>query len=107
MHQSSQQLVTLALATVSTLIILPSQAQNLEELTNENPNNTISSELLRAVDNVGSSPISDASTVSNSKADLSSVEANNSTATPNVPTSTPNVRLPINSRIFVVPSMQQ
>lgn len=90
MTQYHQQLITLVFATFSTLIILPFQAHNLRELTNEiHHDNTIYSESL-----------SDDTTASNSKANLFAQRANNySAARANAPTTNRNIRIPIYNKI--------
>ncbi|OUL19323.1 hypothetical protein [Nostoc sp. 106C] len=111
MHQSCQNLIALLLASTSAFILTPCQAQSQPESNNSNGQNIspISSELATGIDKIVPSQPSDLKSSTNNKADILSENSNTSSTTATVSTTakTSNLRVPISSRIFAVPSMQQ
>lgn len=106
MHQNYQNLIVLLLASTSAFIVTPSHAQSLVESNNSNTNNitSISSDVSTSRDtNVLSQPsdLNKSEILSENSSSSSTSNAVNTTAT------TSNQRIPISSRIFAVPSMQQ
>ncbi|MGV0106758.1 Beta-Ig-H3/fasciclin [Nostoc sp. DSM 114160] len=104
MHQYISHLLVLVLGTSSTFLVTPSQAQTPVKTKNQNPENvtSISSNSLQATQ------LSDFTNSTNSKPPLLSEVTNNSSATnTNIIANKPRPRVPIFSRIFPTPSMQQ
>lgn len=114
MRQSLQNLIALVLASASACILTPCHAQSQGEANNSNTQNasSISSELAtgldKAIQTAPSQPI-DLSNSTNNKADILSENSTNPPTTAALTTTAPisNPRVPISSRIFAVPSMQQ
>ncbi|MBW4646318.1 MAG: hypothetical protein KME23_25560 [Goleter apudmare HA4340-LM2] len=109
MEQSTQQLLALALAAGLAFVMAPCQAQTARELNEDeiNSNSSISSKSSAENTNL-SSKLSDSSSSGQSKADITSeVDSNSSSTNNTVPATQPTARIPISSRIFAVPSMQQ
>ncbi len=111
MHQSFQTIIPLLLVSISALIVTPSQAQSLGEANNSNTNNVspLSSEISTDINtNVLSQP-SNLNKSTNDKPDILSENSENSSTNSAVTTTSTNStqRIPISSRIFAVPSMQQ
>ncbi|BAY09564.1 hypothetical protein [Calothrix sp. NIES-2098] len=114
MHQSCQNLIVLILASISAFIVTPCHAQNQGETNNSNTQKISpgSSELTTGVDTTLEtlpSQSSDLNSSTNNKAEKLSENSSNSSTTAALTTTDPisNPRVPISSRIFAVPSMQQ
>ncbi|MGJ5630929.1 hypothetical protein [Nostoc sp. CALU 1950] len=104
MKQYISHLLILVLGTSSTFIVTPSQAQTPVKPNSQNTDNTTS------VSSNSSSAIqlSDFANSTNSKPPILSEAADNSsTANANITATKPEPRVPIFSRIFRTPSMQQ
>ncbi|MDZ8035365.1 hypothetical protein [Nostoc sp. DedSLP04] len=104
MQQYISHLLVLVLGTSSTFLVTPSQAQTPVKTNNQNLKNVTSIS--------SSSPpatqLSDFTNSTNSKPSLLSEVTNNSSATnTNITANKPRPRVPIFSRIFPTPSMQQ
>jgi ABC-type oligopeptide transport system substrate-binding subunit len=97
MNQHICNLLALVLAAISACAIAPCQAQTPTDSNSENNN------LVQATDNTVPSQLSDSATSNNSKSTVISESDNNTQVT----STKPNPRIPISSRIFAVPSMQQ
>ncbi|MBD2771883.1 hypothetical protein [Iningainema tapete] len=104
MHPYTCNLVTLVIALCSASIISPSFAQNLEE---SNKENTIS--ISSSSSNFNEDTIPSNLSKSDFTDDKSVIisDADNQVSTTNVAATKPNPRIPIPSRIFAAPSMQQ
>lgn len=111
MQQYFQKLIPLLLLSISAFIATPSQAQSPGESNNRNTNNIspISSELSTGINTNELSQPSDLNKSTNDKPDILSENFDNSSTNTAVTTTatTSNQRIPISSRIFAVPSMQQ
>ena len=106
MHQSFQYLIPLILTTTSAFVVTPSQAETPVESQNMS---SISSELSTDVDKTVPDNSKDLSNSTNQKPNILSENSSNSSTSTAVTTTatTSNPRIPISSRIFAVPSMQQ
>jgi hypothetical protein len=103
MTQYTRHLLALSLAASSAFIFTPCYAQTPEQLTNDTPDNTIHNSSL----STPASNFSKSDETANSKPAVISAENKPETTTAAVPTTKSNQRIPIFSRIFPVPSMQQ
>ncbi len=103
MHPYFRNLVALVLASSSASVVSPSLAQTLGETSNNNINNTgsISSQSIStSQSDLGSYVSSKPVIVPDGTSSANSVKAN-------VAATNDNPRIPISSKIFVAPSMQQ
>ncbi len=104
MQQYISHLLILVLGTSSTFIVTPSQAQTPVKPNSQNTDN------ITSIPSTSPSAIqlSDFANSTDSKAPILSEAANNSSAvSANITATKPQPRLPIFSRIFRTPSMQQ
>ncbi|MCW5317492.1 hypothetical protein GTQ43_27910 [Nostoc sp. KVJ3] len=104
MQQYFSHLLILALGTTSAFIIAPCQGQTPVKPNSQNTDNisSISSNSPSAI------PLSDfANSTNNKSAILSEASNNSSAANTNITATKPKVRIPVSSRIFHTPSMQQ
>ncbi|WP_392482429.1 hypothetical protein [Nostoc sp. C110] len=104
MQQYFSHILILALGTTSTLMITPCQGQTPVKPNNQNTENisSVSSNSPLAI------PLSDSPNSTNNKPTiLSEVSNNSSVVNANIAATKPKPRLPIFSRIFPTPSMQQ
>ncbi|MBN3939615.1 MAG: hypothetical protein V7L21_01765 [Nostoc sp.] len=103
MQQYISHLLILVLGTSSTFLVTPCQAQTPVKTNSQNPENVTSI----SSSSPSANQLSDFanSTNTNSKPPLLSEATNNSSA--NITASKPRPRVPIFSRIFATPSMQQ
>lgn len=110
MSQLFQKVTPLILTTFSAFIVIPAQAQVLVEAHNSNVNNIspISSELSTNSEKAVSGN-SDLSNSPNKKPNILSENSDNPAPSAAVTTTdaTSNPRIPISSRIFAVPTMEQ
>ncbi|BAY61313.1 hypothetical protein NIES22_13780 [Calothrix brevissima NIES-22] len=110
MSQFFYKLTPLIFTTFSAFAVMPAQAQVLVEAHNSNVNHTspISSELSTNSEKAVSNN-SDSSSSTNKKADILSENSDNNTpnAAATTTATTSNPRIPISSRIFPVPTMEQ
>ncbi|WP_026732091.1 hypothetical protein [Fischerella sp. PCC 9605] len=111
MHQYLYHLLVLILAANSAAIAIPSQAQTQRKSNPENINNItipIVSQSSSATNTAVTSNLGDVGSSSNSQPAVISESADSASTTSTEPAATnPNPRIPISSRIFAVPSMQQ
>jgi hypothetical protein len=104
MQQYIWNLLVLVLGASSTFIITPCQAQTPVESNSKNPNNisSISSDPPPAIE------LSDsASSIKSEPPILTEAARNSSASNANIATTKPEPRIPIFSRVFRSPSMQQ
>ncbi|WP_375443195.1 hypothetical protein [uncultured Nostoc sp.] len=104
MQQYFSHLLILALGTTSIFIITPCQGQTSVKPNSQNTDNisSVSSNSPSAI------PLSDSANSTNNKQTIVSEASNNSSAAnANITATKPEPRLPIFSRIFPTPSMQQ
>lgn len=101
MKKYIRNLLTLALVATSACLVTPCQAQTSVKSKSENPNNIIpvSSQSPTAVDTNISNTSSNSTNSTNNKP----IASSNATA----PATKPNPRIPISSRVFTAPSMEQ
>ncbi|MEA5601742.1 hypothetical protein [Nostoc sp. UHCC 0252] len=104
MQQYFCRFLILALGTSSTFMITPCQGQTPVKPNSQNSDNVSS----LSSNSPSSVPLSDSANSTNNKPTiLSEVTNNSSTANGNITATKPKPRLPIFSRIFPTPSMQQ
>ncbi|MEH2166193.1 MAG: hypothetical protein V7K41_05880 [Nostoc sp.] len=104
MQQYISHLLLLVLGTGLTFLVTPSQAQTPVKTNNQNPENVTSI----SSSSPSATQLSDFNNSTNSKPPLLSEATNNSSATnANITANKPRPRVPIFSRIFATPSMQQ
>ncbi len=104
MQHYISHLLVLVLGTSSTFLVTPSQAQTPVKTNSQNPENVTSI----SSSSPSATQLSDFANSTNSKPPLLSEVTNNSSATnANITANKPRVRVPIFSRIFATPSMQQ
>ncbi|MBE8966489.1 hypothetical protein IQ277_09605 [Nostocales cyanobacterium LEGE 12452] len=104
MQQYISHLLILVLGTSSTFLVTPSQAQTPVKTNSQNPENVTSI----PSNSPSATQLSDFANSTNSKPPLLSEAANNSSVpNANRTANKPRTRLPIFSRIFPTPSMQQ
>lgn len=101
MNKYIRNLLALALVATSAGILTPLRAQTPVKSNSENPNNIIpvSSQSATAVDTNISTTSSNSTNSTNNKP----IASRNATA----PATKPNLRIPISSRVFAAPSMEQ
>lgn len=104
MQQYISHLLILVLGTSSNFLVTPCQAQTPVKTNSQNPENVTSI----SSSSPSAAKLSDFANSTNSKPPLLSEAANNSSATnANITANKPRPRVPIFSRIFPRPSMQQ
>jgi hypothetical protein len=110
MKKYSFPLLTLLLTAISAATIIPCHAQTPVESNGNTPNNEISTTREISTTNNRSELVKE-NALGNSTGDKSTVisetSVSSSSTSDNQATTQPNIRIPISSRIFAAPSMQQ
>lgn len=103
MYQYFRNLLGLFLVASCTMLVIPCQAQNLQETNQENSNLIpVSFQSDTATNTNLKSNLGDGDDFSNNQLTVISESISNEAAT-----TKPNSRIPISSRIFIAPSMKQ
>lgn len=112
MHQYCQNIIALAVVSISALSVMPCQAQTAAESNNNDTNkiSPISTEPSISINPTAPSLDNNSSSSTNNQLNilsenLSAPSANPSNMTADV--AQPSTRIPIGSRIFTVPTMEQ
>ncbi|NEU75671.1 hypothetical protein PI95_024695 [Hassallia byssoidea VB512170] len=100
MNQYIRNLLALALVANSAWLVIPCKAQTPVKSKSENPNNIIPVS--------SQSPIAVDTNISNTSSNSTNSTNNKPIASSNpIPATKPNPRIPISSRVFAAPSMEQ
>ncbi len=111
MNQSCFTLLMLTLTAISAFNITPSQAQTLPTSNSDQTNtivSPISSEISPIINTTESSQLGDSATPSSSNQTIFFKVTSDTPSASNISNpNKPDLRVPISSRIFAIPSMQQ
>ncbi|MDZ7959095.1 MAG: hypothetical protein RMY34_14640 [Aulosira sp. DedQUE10] len=112
MYQSFQNIIALAVISISTFIVIPCQAQTAPESNNSDTNkiSPISTEPSIGINTTAPSQGNNSSSSTNNLLNILSESLSNpstNTTVTTTATTKPSTRIPIGSRIFAVPTMQQ
>ncbi|BAY97674.1 hypothetical protein NIES37_16180 [Tolypothrix tenuis PCC 7101] len=112
MHQYCQNIIALAVVSISALTVMPCQAQTTAESNNNDTNkiSPISTEPSIGINPTTPSEVNNSSSSTNNQPNILSENLSNPSTSVTVTTpetAQPSTRIPIGSRIFTVPTMEQ